>query len=504
MRARRTCLLSAALAVCSAALLAAAPDIPRDRSALAAVQAQLGDLLFREGRFRDAIEPYEVAFEHAADPLRGAVGQQLVKSLLRSAEFRRAHDAVLDVAALRPDDAEVKALEGDALWGIGLFDEAEAAYHAALAADADTPRARNGLARALLARGHYEEALEEAITAVRAEPNEPDWHHALGMIHQAQRRYPDAARAFGRYLSLLPYRDTSDTALWAAQQVRFLQSFGKRTPLRVRGDGDTQIHRVPFRVENDKIIVSARVNGSRDMPFVLDTGAELTVITRPVAERANVRADVYTLTAGVGHIGVRGVQKGRIDRLQIGTLEIEQVPTLIKSPPLVGMPRIEAESLNPLMLGFSLTIDYRNRVLTMARTLEEGSATAERLPVRLNRLALVRGVINRGSPAPFVVDTGGQVISISRSTASALQLRAPRHIPLKVYGVSGIDHDAFLMPGLELTFDRVQLKNTAVAVLNLDAPSALLGFELGGIVGHKFLSRYRVAIDLPRSELRLE
>ena len=40
--------------------------------------------------------------------------------------------------------------------------------------------------------------------------------------------------------------------------------------------------------------------------------------------------------------------------------------------------------------------------------------------------------------------------------------------------------------------------------LNLDAPSALLGFQLGGIVGHKFLSKYRVGIDLEHSVLRLK
>jgi len=75
----------------------------------------------------------------------------------------------------------------------------------------------------------------------------------------------------------------------------------------------------------------------------------------------------------------------------------------------------------------------------------------------------------------------------------------PRRIPLKVYGTSGWDPDAFLLTGLNLQFDQVRLANHAVVVLNLDAPSALLGFELGGIVGHKFLSRYEVGIDLQRS-----
>ena len=79
----------------------------------------------------------------------------------------------------------------------------------------------------------------------------------------------------------------------------------------------------------------------------------------------------------------------------------------------------------------------------------------------------------------------------------------PRHIGLKVYGTSGWDPDAFLLTGIHVAFDRVALDNVAVPVLNLDAPSILLGFDLGGIVGHRFLSKYDVTIDLRRSEVRL-
>ncbi|HWF84329.1 MAG TPA: hypothetical protein VG222_05770, partial [Vicinamibacterales bacterium] len=64
--------------------------------------------------------------------------------------------------------------------------------------------------------------------------------------------------------------------------------------------------------------------------------------------------------------------------------------------------------------------------------------------------------------------------------------------------------DAFLLPGVNLAFDAIHYNNFPVVVLNLNAPSALLGFQLGGIVGHKFLSKYRVGIDLENSTLRLK
>ena len=52
-------------------------------------------------------------------------------------------------------------------------------------------------------------------------------------------------------------------------------------------------------------------------------------------------------------------------------------------------------------------------------------------------------------------------------------------------------------------FDRVQYDNFSVVVLNLHRPSALLGFQVGGIIGHKFLSNYRVALDLNEGVVRL-
>ena len=94
-------------------------------------------------------------------------------------------------------------------------------------------------------------------------------------------------------------------------------------------------------------------------------------------------------------------------------------------------------------------------------------------------------------------------MSISTTVAEALQMKPARRIALKVHGMSGWDQDAFLLPGVNLAFNDLQYRNTPLVVLNLRIPSALLGFEVGGIVGHTFLAKYRVTMDLDRSELRL-
>jgi hypothetical protein len=152
----------------------------------------------------------------------------------------------------------------------------------------------------------------------------------------------------------------------------------------------------------------------------------------------------------------------------------------------------------------SMLIDYQHRTLTIGRTLSAGDADDLRLPMRVHRLAMVRGMLNSTRPTYFVVDTGGEVISISAATAGHFSNNTYRRIPLKVYGTSGWDRDAFLLPGMDLNFDQIEYKNMPLVVLNLRAPSVLLGFQLGGIVGHNFLSHYRVALDMERSELRLQ
>jgi predicted aspartyl protease len=395
------------------------------------------------------------------------------------------------------------ALYGDSLWSSGLFDEAERAYSASLARDPGEPRGHNGRARSLTARGRFDEALAEAKQAIAGAPDEAEFDHLLGFIYERQRRFGDAAAAFGEYLARLPARDHSPRALWARAEIRLLHSFDRLTPVDVAGGpGARDTWTIPIRIEKGKVLVGAKVNAD-PIEFVLDTGAEQTVLSLDAATRRGVNPVAYIESAGVGDAGRRELQVGRIARLQFGDLDVRNVPCLIKNRPLGGLPTREPESFSPLALGLSMTIDYRRRQLTMGRVLPAAPHAIE-LPLRFYRLATVRGSVN-GAPASFLVDTGGEWVSISRAIAALMTTGdAVRRIPLKVYGTSGWDKNAFLMPDADLAFDALQLPHVPVVVLNLTAPSALLGFEVGGIIGHSLLSKYRVTVDLQRGVLGLD
>ena len=492
------------LAAASAALVPLVIFAQGPPSASAEVQLQFGDLLFAEGRFAEARDAYRKAAAAEDAAIAAKAGAGLVMSMLRVGDFRGAATASATLRQSHPQDALAAAVDGDALWAAGMFQEAEAAYDAAITMDAAQARARHGRARALASRNRLTDALAEAQEALRLSPRDGEFHYTVGAIYERLHQFEEASVAFGNYVNLLPNRDRSEKAAWSRAEIRFLDSFKGRRPFDMGRDADARTFTVPIKIERDKVFVRGRVNGGGTQDFVLDTGAEQTVISRDLARHRGVVPVTYMQSAGVGDVGLRGLQVGRIDSLEIGELKVANVPCLIKNPPLGGLPSREPESFSPLAIGLSMRIDYQRAQLVMSRRIDASAYTTE-LPLRMHRLAMVRGTVNGSFPASFVVDTGGEVISISDTTAGLIQPANPyRRIPLKVYGTSGWDKDAFLMPNVDLAFSTIRFSRIPVVVLNLRAPSALLGFEVGGIVGHKFLSKYRVTIDLERSVLGLD
>ena len=468
------------------------------------VQLQLGRFLYSQGLYKDALDAFQAALKSEEPAIRTPARKGVVQAALRVAEFGLARTEAQTLRQELPGDSEALSLFGDSMWASGLFSESEESYRDALALAPKDARALNGLGRVLSARGKLPDALEHAMAALAVNSRDPEFHHTTGNVYERLGRYDLAAESLVRFINLLPVGARDDRAMLARAELRFLMSFGRRQPNEVLGNPN-QVHVIPFRVEHDKMLVRGRVNGSRDMDIVVDTGSEMAVLSQGVAERQGVQPVTYTISAGVGNVGLRGLQLARMDRLDVGTLRVRNVPTIIKNPALPDLPRTEAEAFSPLSMGLSMSIDYERKLMTVSRRLPEADQADVRMPLWMNRLATVKGMVDDNHPVSFVVDTGGQVISISTTTVTALGRPEPAHkIGLRVWGASGWDPDAYLLPGVHLAFsDDIRYRNFSVVVLNLRAPSVLLGYELGGIVGHQFLSRYRVSFDLERSVLRL-
>jgi hypothetical protein len=466
------------------------------------VYLNAGDLLARDGRYRDALALYGAAERVAAGSQRLRAGLGIAASAVRLAEFDLAYTKALQLRQEHPDNLQTLAVYGQAAWSAGLFSEAEDAFRQVLARNQADVTSRLGMARVLAARNHLKEALDDALAVVASAPREADAYYVAAGIYKRTRQLDQAIACLTKYYALLPEREL-DKRTWTQSEIVFLRSFRRRVPGEIDAASLMAVHSIPIRLANDKVIVTARVNGGEWVEFVVDTGAEETVISERAARRLRIAPISRTISAGVGDIGLRGLLNAQIDSLEIGSLKVRNVPCLIKTPPLEDLPVRESESFSPLSLGLSVVIDYKRKQLLLARSLDAERHDIE-MPLWFSRLATVRGVVNRSRPATFIVDTGGQVVSISLDTARALSPQpVGRRIPLLVFGTSGWDREAFLMPGVSLDFEAVALKDSSVVVLNLRAPSVLLGYRVGGTVGHYFLSRYRVSIDLERAILGL-
>jgi len=490
------------------ALLSAQQQPPRNKvpPMSPADGINFGDDMLTKGRYPEAIVAYQRARIAATDEYqRVRAGAGEVKGILRMAGFAAAVDEAAALVESAPKNPRAIAVLGDALWAAGRFTEAEAAYEKALGIDPTDSRARHGRGRGLAARGKLVEGLADIEAAVSVDPREEAYLYSMAEVLEQLRRFPEAAEALDHYRDVMPDKKENNSAKWALAQAMMLRGFGKMKPFEIEGSG--QSFTIPFRVENDKVIVQARINSGQPIDVVVDTGAEHTSLTPDVARNARVDALAVVPTAGIGDRvgGFRDLQMGRIDRLEIGPLKARNVTCFIKAPALTNVPITETQGFAPLALGMSVSIDYAKRELTLARQIDK-DAEGIRLPLRMQRLAMVRGTVNDKVPATFIIDTGGELgLVVSGRLAESLNMDpSVRRIPINVYGTAGRDKTATILPFVDVAFGTgVGAKQASVAVLNLDAPSFLLGIDIGGIVGHGFLSKYKVTFDLQRGELAL-
>jgi len=465
-----------------------------------------GNDMMSKGRYKEAIVAYQRARLQSHDEEeRVLAGIGEITGILRMAGFAGAVDEAAALLETAPGNPTAMALYGDALWAAGRFNEAEAAYGKALETNPQEARALHGRGRALLAHSRLTEGLAAVRAATEAAPDVDAYQFTLADGLERLGQLPDAAAALDRYQSLMPDRAHNRAAKWARAHAELLRRFGKARPFEIENPDQTFV--IPFRGQDRKVIVQARINGGTPIDIVVDTGAEHSSLTPDIARATHVDPLTVIPTAGIGErgIGFRDLQVGRIDRLEIGPLRVKNVMCYIKAPALTKMPIQESQAFAPLALGLSVAIDYRTHQLTLARRLPE-TAFAVRVPLWMQRLPLVQGTVNGHATAPFVVDTGGEIgLVVAGRVATSLKLKpTSRRIPAEVYGTAGRDRSAFVLPFVDLELGSgVGAQNSSVVVLNLDAPSWLIGIDLGGILGHSFLSQYQVAIDLGRSELGL-
>ncbi|HEY5289035.1 MAG TPA: tetratricopeptide repeat protein [Caulobacteraceae bacterium] len=215
-----------------------------DPAAVASID--LGALLERRGRTADAVAIYDQARGRMpgdptllADKARAASRRDAPPLPTLNATASEALTAVASVLVIRrqnegalaylrlalrldPDRDSAWLLVGDILSNIGDKSGAWAAYLTPKAGSADFVAARGKLAWSYQAEGRKDDALEEARTALAAEPESKDAATTLADLLRADERYEDSVNILDRLITR--EGDTPDWRLLYMRAVDFQQS----------------------------------------------------------------------------------------------------------------------------------------------------------------------------------------------------------------------------------------------------------------------------------------
>lgn len=240
---------------------------------------------------------------------------------------------------------------------------------------------------------------------------------------------------------------------------------------------------------NDRMTVQVQVNGSPPVPFIVDTGAERTVIANDFAKRLSLEEGRKLTLATIS--GRSQVNSYLIDRLTATSVSLEGVEA----------PGLERSNLGAYgLLGIDSLEDSRVMLDFVRQTMEVSLSSKREKRGKFERGMIIVSAKRRagrmilssaridGVPVDIILDTGAQVTMGNAALRRKLQRRhrTSSFTPVEMIDVTGstllgdhsyiqkIEIDSLTISGLPITFSY----NYAFTALKLDErPAILLGMD---------------------------
>ena len=476
----------------------------------------------RAGDFEQAEQIYRQLL--AKDDRDNEARLGLSQALLKQRRLQDSFDHAARVLAVNPLSPRAHALLGSAILASGDFRQSIEEFRTALTLNEDEALAVAGLAMVDFYENRTASSLVALRRAVNLDGNEPDYLFNLGQAAARSEQYKEAADAYERFLIIAPRTD-SDRRARIRGLIDFLRYLGNHGSLyKVTGADRTVIS---FEAPDFRPIVKVRINGSKELRFVLDTGSGMSVISEETARKLGIRSIARGgLARAVGGGGRFEIVYGYLDSMDIGEVRVENVPIYIRhffdeGNPVDGYLGIAA--LGRLIAG----LDYRTRSLTLVRqksgqvpslaaianptlaaSVQPNAVNGIDLPLRTTSSGFLSGEVfidGVKKPLNFIIDTGATVTVVSDKVAALDETQTfIRPTRMRVYGAAGIADDVrtALLP--KLTLGSLARERLDAAVLDLDPVNETAGFLQSGILGANFLRYFRLIFDFQRGILRLE
>lgn len=273
---------------------------------------------------------------------------------------------------------------------------------------------------------------------------------------------------------------------------------------------------IPFEIANRHIIVPVRVNKSRPLSFVLDTGAHVAIV------RMNVAKELGLSLSGSVNVGGAGAGTQTGSRLKdatwslIGLERFSQPVTL--ALPFPDLPSGLGRDADGIIGGefirqFVLELDYQARVITLHdRATFQYNGRGETLPLDFdsNGHPVVAATVTPigGTPIEgrFLLDVGsGLALALHSPFALQHKLPGPQLKTIRAVGAAGAGGQSLGRLGrvASLQIGSFTIANP-ITMFSEDKAGAFANPNLAGNIGAQIASRFRTFLDYGRRRMILE
>ena len=243
---------------------------------------------------------------------------------------------------------------------------------------------------------------------------------------------------------------------------------------------------IDARKLSSRMTVEVLVNGQGPYKFVVDSGADTSVIGERIAARLGLPDAEPALLQAM-------TERTMVDRVEVETLTLGPTNTHDLELPVLDERNIGAEGMVGLdaLVRQRLMLDFDKRVITVEDGLVPVQARPNEIVVtaRLKRGQLILTEVRAlGQRVDAVVDTGTEVSIGNLALRDKLKRRRPKSFKsIEIYGVTGAKAtlEFAVVPLLKLgpvTFQNVPIAFADVPPFELfglaDEPSLLLGTDL--------------------------
>lgn len=263
---------------------------------------------------------------------------------------------------------------------------------------------------------------------------------------------------------------------------------------------------------NDHMMAPVSINGQGPFSFLLDTGANVSCVSRRLAERLNLKSTEQVQVHTV--VGVRSRPIVLLDLLQVGARNRRQVraPTL----PIKGM-EIDGVLGVDWLKGQRLSLDFKARKMEITKSRadqdEPGRVVVVPARRRHGQLTIVDADLN-GAPISAILDSGAQGTLCNRMLRDLVrkqeaksrrgQPQEAQFVRMETLAGESFTGESLFLPFLRLGglhLGNVQVTHADMHVFDVwglkDTPALVLGMDL--------LSQFeQVSLDFGRSRVRFD